>query len=486
MAIEEDLLRDLYRFMRMIGSRLIRQRQQNRGVSREQELRSLIEELRDLMQQDAQAGSIADQLTPEQRQRLYEREAQRIQEERDRLDNEADPELDRDRDADGPDRDPDDLDGDRQDDTSERRDREEQDRDRTDHDRDGRDDSTERRDEADAQREDRSDVDRDGVEDAVEARAENRAQQDAERQQSEQRGEAEENRGGDGPDVVPAATAEAAAGAAAVAADELEDRLDQDRLEDQAEADHLTDGTSPEVTAESGQDPADRLQQDTPAGPDTGFDAGQDGPHTGPNGSEATQDSPGSEQDGPGAGRDGSEVGQEPLAAQAEGLDADGGQSPETTLGPDGTPGTIAQGMESTGADRNQANQFDAVETQLAADRERHQATTGQNAQATGQNAQINGRNAQANGQSGQVNGQNGQTSGQSGPSGMSPAEIEKLRAATQNGHAPANGATQRTTQPAVAAGHGGRTAGAQHRDMSTRGTGDRGNEGPGPERSRE
>ena len=489
-TIEQDVLLDLIQiFRKVVRSKLVKRLQ--RRLPRPQERRSLIEEVRDLMQHDAEASAVVDRLTPEERQQVYEEEARKIQGARDRLDN--DPALNPE------DIDLDDLDRDGQNDAVERRDREQDERNRTDRDGDGIPDAEALRDETQDEQKDRDD--------AVEDREEDR-----ERDREEDHREAEENRGGDGADVVPAA---AAVGTAAVVADELdEDQLrdaqdaqDADGLNEPGQDGPGLDENNPEVTelTDDGQvatqpvigedNDRDNLsaEQDGP---------GQDGPGLDENDPEVTElTDDGQVATQPVIGEDNerddlsAEQESDPyvtdLSAEQDGLEENSPEVTERTddgqvvaqpvIGEDDNqredqqaqqepgdtgpqPALPTAGDERAAAEeaaqneqngQNQQNELngqerqneqdasvsvpDPVETRLAEDRSQHQA-------------------AQANGQS-----QNGQA--QNGRNGMSQSEVAQLKS-LQDGHAAASGATQQTGQAAVATGHAGRTAGSQRREL--------------------
>ncbi|MFI5712756.1 hypothetical protein [Kribbella sp. NPDC051620] len=257
-SIEEDMLRDVYQVFRKIAAKHLRKRspsmsqrmQQARArqqaqlleALREQEYRSLVEDMQNERRHNPEYASALDGLSDAERTQRVEAEARWQQDQRDRMDN--DPNLTPDDIQREVDRD---LDGNGLDDPEDRR-REAEDFERNVVDRDGN-----------------------GEVDAVEQRQAQQEARDAEarRQQEQERAteqrESEEARGGD---VVPAA---AAAGATAVAADEILDEVEERRVEEQQSEDQQVedqeqdqlldgDGAAPEVIGETEAEAADRQQ----------------------------------------------------------------------------------------------------------------------------------------------------------------------------------------------------------------------------------
>jgi hypothetical protein len=254
-SIEEDMLRDIYQVFRKIAAKYLRKRspsmsqrmQQARAQQqpqllealREQEYRSLVEDLQNERRNNPEFANDLDRLPDDQRTQLIEQQARWQQDQRDRMD--ADPNL-----------------------TPEDIQREvEQGRDL---DGNGLDDREDREREAEDFERDVIDPNGNGEIDAVEQRQAAQAERDAEQarereqERNEEARETEEARGGD---ALPAA---AAAGATAVAAEEVAEELQEERreqeLEDQQETEVLNDdGTSPEVIGETAAEASERQEQ---------------------------------------------------------------------------------------------------------------------------------------------------------------------------------------------------------------------------------
>jgi hypothetical protein len=267
MAIEDDVLRDMYQVIRMLSSRLLRRRNaemsrrmqdpRSSEAARSEELRGIIERLVNERTHNPEFAEAVDRLPDDQRTAQIEAEAQWQQDQRDRLD--ADPSL-----------------------TTEAIQREvEEQRDR---DHNGLDDNRDQELQTDEVVEERIDPNGNGEIDAVETREAEQEARDAEerRKLEEQRNEearqTEEARGGD---ALPAV---AAAGATAVVAEEVADDLD-DRQELQEVADEQRDEPSldendaaaqSEVIGESDQERDARLAEQQEQAPDGEF-VGDDG-----------------------------------------------------------------------------------------------------------------------------------------------------------------------------------------------------------------
>ncbi|NEA31858.1 hypothetical protein [Streptomyces sp. SID13031] len=272
-SIEEEVLQDLYRVFQQVrefSARLLRKRtpdlsrlmrearsQDNHwqlDVHREQERRSLVEDLQNERNHNPEFAESIDRLPDDQRTQRVEAEARWQQDQRDRMD--ADPNLT-----------PEDI----QREVAEQRD--------VDH--NGLDDRE------DQQRQTEDDLERNVVDpngngeiDAVEQRQAAQAERDAEqarereRERNAEARETEEARGGDALPAVAAAGAGAVV-AAEEAAEELEERQDHEALDDQQQNNQLLndDGTTPPVLGEDAQQPG--LDQDL--GLDQDRDQGEPG-----------------------------------------------------------------------------------------------------------------------------------------------------------------------------------------------------------------
>ncbi|WP_157979850.1 hypothetical protein, partial [Kribbella monticola] len=221
-SIEEDLLRDLYKIFRKLTARLLRNRQ-TRPSSRDRELRVLIEEFRNMLQEHQEANRIYQALSPEERQQVRERLARQMQEDLDRgRTDDLDPDVRREVDELNADRD-----GDRGDpDDAARRDAEaEAEANRTDLNRDGVDDVENQRDATEDRENERDDQAVDEEREEVDEQERDETEESREEESSNEREDeerAEQDPERDGPSVVPAAAAGAAAG---VAAEELAEEV---------------------------------------------------------------------------------------------------------------------------------------------------------------------------------------------------------------------------------------------------------------------
>jgi hypothetical protein len=466
-SIEEDALRDMYQIVRMITNKLSRRRDarraqrmrdpQTRDGARLEELRELLAEMRDERRNNPEFANAVDNLSEDQRSAMFEAEARRVQENRDRLDN--DPNLT-----------PEDLDREREVD--------EQNRDRDDN---GIDDNRDRDGQTEEIVEERRDPDRDGIDNAVEERqaerdAADRAKQEEQRRDEERR--AEEGRGGD---VAPAV---AAAGATAVVADEVLDEVQEEQAAEDQQRDEPEilneDGTAPPVIGEDAQQPG--VDQD---GLDQDRILDEDGAAPAVIGDDPQQ--PGVDQDGLDQDRILDEDGAAPAVigedAQQPGVDQDG-LDQDRVLDEDGAaPAVIGERRVAeveegvagpqpgfpTGGDQVAAAEEEARNTEERPDQLQQTSVQGQ--EADGQAASVKpdaiettlkaAREEQGATQTGRVE-QNGQRPG------LSQEQITRLREFQQADHAPAAEATRLRPGQPVEAGVGGKNAGARAAELRT------------------
>jgi hypothetical protein len=414
-SIEQEMLQDVYRVFRKLAAKYLRKRspdqsqrmqqaraqqmQQQVEALREQEFRALIEDLQNERRQNPEFAAAIDGLPDDQRTQRLETEARWQQDQRDRMD--ADPNLT-----------PEDI----QREVEENRDLE----------NNGLDDREDREREAEDFERNVVDPNGNGEIDAVEEREAEQADRDAEQtrereqERNEEARETEEARGGD---ALPAV---AAAGAGAVAAeevaDELEDQHRDEALEDQQTEVLNDDGTTPEVIGETEAERDARLAEP-----------------------EAAQDNRILDEDGAAPaviGEDAHQAGLEQDGAERERRE---GQGELGEAGPQ--PGLPTGGDQAAAADQETQNEQrgpDYVETTLEQAR------------------------SEQNGQSGQGE--------QNGQSQMPQDEMDRLRG-LQDGQANAADATRSRTGEPVEAGAGGKNPGARAAELRS----DKGSKRDGP-----